>query len=153
MDPLDPPNSRRCLLYLAWPCQFISCCCLGNDPLLCWSSSCVWSNFRHHTIHFSEITGCYIRHDWCWWKLWLWIDPISVLYKLNILHCNRPLFHGGHDCVLHSSCDIGSLPTVGGHVPSTFPRQGEIYRRILLWRRVERGGEAEGFAPTKSQIC
>ncbi len=127
MDPLDPPNSRRSFLHLAWPCQFNFLCYLGNDALLCWSSSCMWSNIWHHTLHFPEIIGYYIRHDWSWWELWLWFDTISVLYKLKILHCNRSIFDGDHDCVLHSSCDIDSVPTVGWHVPSTFQRHCEIY--------------------------
>lgn len=152
MEPLDPPNTRWGLLHLAWACQFTYCRHLGNDPLLRWSSSCMWSNFWHHTVHFSSIIGYYIRLDWRWWELWVRADPISVLHKLRILHCNRSLSDGGNDCVLYYSCDIGSLPTVGEHVPSTFQRRGEVHGGILLCVGVGRGGEAEGFAPAKSQI-
>ena len=152
MDPLDPPNSWRGILYLARPCQFTFHCSLGHDALLRWSSGRMWSNFWHRSFHFSTIFGHNIWPNRCRWELWLRTDPVGVLQLLKILHSNRPLLNGGHDCRLHSSRDIGALPTVGKHVPPTFKGRDKRYWRTLLRVRVEWGGEAEGYAPGKSQV-
>ncbi|XVF46277.1 hypothetical protein PTKIN_Ptkin03bG0015000 [Pterospermum kingtungense] len=57
MGPMDPANLRRCLLYLARPCQFTSHSYLGYDPLLHRSSSCMWRHLWHHQLHFATIFG------------------------------------------------------------------------------------------------
>lgn len=153
MGPMDPANMWRCLLHLARPCQYTSHCCLGNDPLLHWSSSCMRSHFWDHPIHFTTIFGHHFRSNRCRWKLRVRTDAANIFLNLEIFHSGRSFLDGSHDRGLHSSREPGSFPPMGWHVPSTFKRCKQIHRRTLLLLRVERGRKETGHALRKSQVC
>lgn len=132
MEPMDTPNSRRYILYMSRTSQLTSFSHLIHDSLLHWSSSCMWSNIWDYPIHFSTITGCNLRPNWCWWELWFRVDSVTVFHSFKILDLNWDFTYGNYDYGLHTSRNSCSFPTVGKYVFSTYKRRYKIQRRVLL---------------------
>ncbi|KAI9194177.1 hypothetical protein LWI28_003743 [Acer negundo] len=116
---VDPADDGRGLLCMAWPRNHTSYCYIGDDPLLHWSSGCLWCNFRHHSFHFSTFSGNHFRSNRCRWKLWIRIDTTHLLLDNKIHNRSGSLMDGSHDYSLHSSGHTCSFPAMGQHVPST----------------------------------